>query len=56
MGWTWEVSVWGKHDGEDEPYSNRAVWTGESALRAIVAFVKTKRSKKYGCVSLIWRG
>lgn len=52
MGNTFTITAWGKHDGYN--YSESVVWAGESALKAIAAFIKAKRTG-YGCVKFEWR-
>lgn len=55
MGNTFEVQVWGQHEGYDSGYSYRQHWSGESLVRAVWEWHKA-RKLGFGCVSLKWRG
>ena len=51
MGSKYTVQVWGRHFGDNEPYSYMVHWAGQSALRALVELWRASRLG-YGCVTL----
>ncbi len=52
MGCTYEVSRWA--DVEGEGYQYLYVYQGESAVKAVFAFFRARKSS--GCVRFVWRG
>lgn len=57
MGWTYEVSYWGRPESkwiaEKNQYTYVTMWTGESFIIALWKLWRLK--KKHPCVTLIWR-
>lgn len=51
MGNKYEVTVWGRHWGEKEGYSDRQIWQGEWLISALWQLWRAKRLG-FGCTSL----